>query len=187
MKLHNYKNYAEYKAIQVAANKHTITWSWVLESDIECISAEIRDRIPRLKFGLCHGTRRGNEQAWFKKYLEIDVLGTEISDTATQFPDTIEWDFHDVKKEWIGNVDFVYSNSMDHSYKPTMALSQWMRCLNLGGYCILHWCEGQLKASTRDPFGATLEEYKEMIIEEGYVLEEVTEGPRDHHLLWIRN
>ena len=187
MNVYEYKDYDEYKEVQVAANKQHLDWSWILETDVECIAAQIRDRIPRLKFVLCHGTRQGKEQEWFKKYLEIDVLGTEISDTATQFPDTIEWDFHDVKDEWIENVDFVYSNSFDHSYDPNLCLSQWMRCLKLGGYCILQWVEGQLESTERDPFGATLEEYKELIRKGGYLLDEVTEDPREQSLLWIRN
>ena len=159
MEVYKYKDYEEYKAVQTAANKHTIDWSWIKESDVECIADQILHRIPRLSFGLCHGTRQGKEQEWFRKYLRINVLGTDISDTAIQFPDTIEWDFHDVKREWIGTVDFVYSNSLDHSYDPSMCLSQWMRCLKLGGYCILHWCEGHLKSTKRDPFGAACEEY----------------------------
>ena len=60
---------------------------------------------------LCHGTRRGLEQQYIIEYFEnienLEVIGTEISYTATQFPNTIEWDFHEVKDEWIGNVDIM--------------------------------------------------------------------------------
>ena len=41
--------------------------------------------------------KNGNEQACFSKYLNCDVIGTEISDTATDFPNTISLDFHDMK------------------------------------------------------------------------------------------
>ena len=42
---------------------------------------------------LCHGTRNGAEQRYFKDHWKnAEVLGTEISDTATQFPMTVEWD-----------------------------------------------------------------------------------------------
>ena len=63
------------------------------------------------------------EQQYFKDSfsklnINVNVLGTEISSTATNYPNTIEWDFHDVKEEWVSNVDIVYSNSIDHSYKP---------------------------------------------------------------------
>jgi hypothetical protein len=45
-------------------------------------------------------------------------MGTEISDTAGQFPYTIQWDFHKTKAEWIDATDFIYSNCFDHSYDP---------------------------------------------------------------------
>lgn len=87
--------------------------------------------------GLCHGTRNGSEQKNFSKHLNIPVIGTDISDTATQFDNTIQWDFHDIKDEWINNVDFIYSNSLDHSYDPIHCLRQWFKCLKVGGICIL--------------------------------------------------
>ncbi|MEJ0015745.1 MAG: hypothetical protein WDN25_04115 [Acetobacteraceae bacterium] len=46
------------------------------------------------------------------------MLGTEISDTATQSSTTIQWDFHEVKPEWLNSVDFIYSVSWDHRYDP---------------------------------------------------------------------
>ncbi|MBK6621188.1 MAG: hypothetical protein IPG32_10020 [Saprospirales bacterium] len=50
--------------------------------------------------------------------MNCEVIGTEISDSASKFSHTIEWDFHEVKPEWIGRADFIYSNSFDHSYDP---------------------------------------------------------------------
>ena len=64
---------------------------------MEYLSEYIRKNINIVKFGLCHGTRTGKEQEWFRKYLSCDVVGTEISETATQFPFTIQWDFHKSK------------------------------------------------------------------------------------------
>ena len=79
--------------------------------------------IDTVEFGICHGTRRGKEQEWFRKYLGCGVIGTEISDTVEQFPHTIEWDFHETKAEWINSADFIYSNSLDHSYDPKKCLT----------------------------------------------------------------
>ena len=36
------------------------------------------------------------------------MIDTEISETAEQFPNTIQWDFHKVKPEWLSSVDFIY-------------------------------------------------------------------------------
>ena len=127
------------------------------------------------RVGLCHGTRRGHEQEYFSKYLDIPVMGTEISDTAEQFPNTIKWDFHDVHDAWIGNIDFIYSNSLDHSYDPIHCLKQWFKCLRVGGICVLAWESGdQVKEGMRgildsatdvqgDPFRASIEGYTKMI------------------------
>lgn len=41
------------------------------------------------------------------------IIGTDISDNALNFKNTIIHDFHDVKKEWISYFDFIYSNSLD--------------------------------------------------------------------------
>ena len=98
--------------------------------------------INNIKFGLCHGTRRGTEQMYFTDLLnkaggQVDVIGTEISDTAVDFPNTIQWDFHHIKDEWIDNISFIFSNSLDHSYHPILCLSQWMKCLQPGGIIYL--------------------------------------------------
>jgi SAM-dependent methyltransferase len=89
--------------------------------------------------GLCHGTRRGHEQKWFSKHLGFPILGTDIAESAEQFPMTIQWDFHDVKPQWVNKMDFIYSNSLDHSYDPVFCLRQWFRCLKVGGICVLGW------------------------------------------------
>jgi hypothetical protein len=151
-------DYDNYRQIQIAGNKRKINTIWVLESSIEFLSEYIKENVPACRFGICHGTRRGKEQEWFRKYLDCEVIGTEISDTANEFPHTIQWDFHEVKPEWINSVDFIYSNSFDHSYDPQKCLNSWMRCLNKGGVCILehsslHEPKG---ANELDPFGADL-------------------------------
>ncbi len=160
--LHNYCtvdgefDYEKYRNIQIEGNKRKINNIWVLENNIKFLSDYIKKTVGSVDFGLCHGTRRGKEQEWFAKYLKCDVLGTEISETATQFPNTIQWDFHDVKPEWIGSVDFIYSNSFDHSYNPEQCLKSWMRCIKPGGVCILEHTSGHTNATKLDPFGAHL-------------------------------
>ena len=94
----------------------------------------------------------GKEQKWFSKYIGCEVIGTEISDTAKSFANTIQWDFHEVKKEWLGNVDFIYSNSLDHSYNPEKCLNAWMSCLKKDGACIIEFSSSNEKAIEMDPF-----------------------------------
>lgn len=151
-------DYARYKAVQTAANKAKLGGQWVQEPAIAYLAGYIVGVAGRPAFGLCHGTRRGYEQAWFSKYLGCKVLGTEISDTATQFPNTIQWDFHETKPEWLGAADFIYSNSWDHSYDPVKLFTAWMSCLKPGGLLLLEHTPSHVDADEMDPLGMTLDE-----------------------------
>lgn len=163
-KLYSYKtndgsfDYEKYRRIQEEGNIRKIKTVWVLEENVAFLSKHLRNRLSHIKFGLCHGTRRGKEQEWFRKYLGCEVIGTEISKTAEEFPHTIQWDFHDVKPEWLDAVDFIYSNSFDHSHDPKKCLNAWMSCLRKGGLCILeHSSENEARATSElDPFGADI-------------------------------
>jgi hypothetical protein len=82
-------------------------------------------------FGLCHGVRSGLENNYMKRMLsgEGQVLGTDISPTASDIENCIQWDFHESKAEWINSTDFIYSNSIDQSNRPIEALLTWINCL----------------------------------------------------------
>jgi hypothetical protein len=175
-------DYNKYKEIQTAGNKKKIENTWVIEGNIRYLSDIIKKRNLSPQFGLCHGTRRGLEQQWFEKYLKCKVIGTEISDTANDFPNTIQWDFHEIKDEWVGNVDFIYSNSLDHSYDPEKCLSKWMKCLSPKGLCIIEHSDyhGVKKANNLDPFGAELVIMPYLILKWGngnYSVREIIEAP----------
>ena len=117
----------------------------------------------------------------FKKHLKekenLKVIGTEISSTATSFEDVIEWDFHDIKDEWINNVDFIYSNLFDHTIKPQLCLDNWLSCLSENGLCILEWTNGHAEKWTTamDPFGASLQEYQDLINDK-YEVKDLIQG-----------
>lgn len=171
MKLHSYKNYSDYRNNQIKANKAKLDCVWVRPETIDLICQVIKVRNHEPKFGICHGTRRGIEQGLFKSYLKCEVIGTEISDTAEKFPDTIEWDFHMVKPEWEKACDFIYSNSLDHAYNPQGALEKWISCLNEKGLLIIEWAEKIGKRPKRstpvDPFTAETVELEKMIEKAG--------------------
>jgi hypothetical protein len=151
-------DYERYRQIQIEGNKRKLDYVWVDEENIAALSRYIAGVIGTPRFGICHGTRRGREQEWFRKYLGCEVIGTEISDTAEQFPHTIRWDFHQAKPEWIDATDFIYSNSFDHSYDPERCLNTWMSCVRPGGLCILEHSNfhGPDGVGELDPFGADL-------------------------------
>lgn len=146
-----------YRRLQTEANKMKIENQWVPEEHIQILSAYILGSGIDPKRGICHGTRRGNEQLWFRQHLgpEADVFGTEISDNAADFPHTIQWDFHEVDPAWLGQMDVVYSNSWDHAHSPETAFAGWMACLRPGGFLMLdHGVNYQPEqVSAMDPFG----------------------------------
>jgi hypothetical protein len=173
-------DYERYKQVQAAGNKEKIGQVWATEDNIAFLSEYFAKHLGTIKFGLCHGTRQGKEQAWFKQHLDCEVLGTEISDTATQFPDTIQWDFHEVKPEWIDAVDFVYSNSFDHSYDPERCLRAWMSCVKSGGLCVLEQSNVDEFASELDPFGVDFALLPYLILVWGkgeFCVREIIEAP----------
>lgn len=130
--------YKKYVQAQTATNKRKIDRVFEYEENIEFLSDYLKKTLNRIDYGICHGTRRGKEQEWFNKNLNCNVFGTEISDTSSQFPNTIQWDFHEIKDEWIDHFDFIYSNSLDHSYDIPYCVSQWAKCLRKNGLMIIN-------------------------------------------------
>lgn len=165
MQLRKFKDYETYVEVQTTTNKEKLHKVWAQEDEIFQIASYIQVQIPQPTFGICHGVRNGWEVSKFQERLGIKVIGTEISDTATIFPNVIQWDFHQIKEEWVNNVDFIYSNALDHSYDPQFCLDQWMRCLKPTGRCFIQWTvfhsEGDIDGA--DCFGASFEEYQAFI------------------------
>lgn len=181
-----------YRQLQTEANKMKIENQWVPEAHIRLLAEYLLARGAQVGTGICHGTRRGNEQAWFRRHLGggARVIGTEISDSAAQFPDTIQWDFHEVDPAWIGATDLIYSNSWDHSYDPELAFGQWISCLSEGGHLLLDHSAGHEpgRANAMDPFGITEDGLVKMLDRIGAGIggvAEVIDGAR-HKALPIR-
>lgn len=155
--LHQYPDSETYREVQIAGNKAKLRMQFVKESHIRILSEYISEQMGQTTFGICHGTRRGAEQVWFQHYLlgNPNIIGTEISDTADQFPNTLQRDFHEVYPIWAESADFVYSNSWDHAYKPEKAFSAWFGSLRPGGRLLLDYTKGHSReaANALDPFG----------------------------------
>ena len=153
--LYKYADYDQYLQCQIRTNRKKLHRTWVTEVTIMKIVNYLTSLIPYPTLGLCHGTRSGFEQRMFMSHLPgCTVIGTEIAPTASAFPNTIEWDFHNMKPEWEGAADFVYSNSLDHSYDPEKALGVWVDSLKPSGLCFLEsWATTNcVQGSSSDPF-----------------------------------
>ena len=118
MKVYKFKNYDEYVASQKEANEEKQHMSFVQLKTIKKIFDVYG---PNAKNILCHGTRRGAEQKYFKHvYPNAEIIGSEIG--ISDWPMTVQHDFAVPKKEWVGYFDIVYSNSFDHSFDPANSL-----------------------------------------------------------------
>ena len=156
--LHEYDSYEEYRDVQIRHNKRKINNIWADEATLDRVFDLVHnDKKGNAKIkGICHGTRNGFEQNYLNSKGEsISVLGTDISDTATDFENTVQWDFHDENNEWAGQFDFVYSNSLDQAWNPRKALTAWFGQLKKDGVLIIEHTEahGPTGASEMDPFG----------------------------------
>lgn len=159
---HRYDDYETYRKVQEEGNKAKLAAQFVKKEHIFFLAGWLQAQRAgagaAITFGLCHGVRRGKEQAWFRKRLDgANVIGTDISDTAAQFANTVQWDFHDDNPIWQDRADFVYSNSWDHAYDPGKAFRAWVRCLKPGGWLLIDHTKGHTPKSSNvlDPFGAT--------------------------------
>jgi SAM-dependent methyltransferase len=157
---HLYDDYETYRKVQEEGNKAKLGAQFVKKGHIFFLAAWMQAQGAAVDFGLCHGVRRGKEQAWFRRKLgNANIIGTDISETATEFPNTVQWDFHDDNPDWQGRADFVYSNSWDHAYDPGKAFLAWAKCLKPGGWLFIDHTRGHMPKSSNvlDPFGATRE------------------------------
>ena len=156
-KIYKYKNYDEYKNTQIFFNKQKINKVWADENTLKIVSNFLKENIKPEKIkGLCHGSRNGFEQKCFINEIpNAEVIGTDISETANDYDNSIVHDFHDEKKEWIENFDFVYSNSLDQSYDPEKALNTWINQIKKDRYIIIEHSDqhGVISSGKMDPFG----------------------------------
>ncbi len=161
IKLYTYKNYDEYKNSQIFYNKKKLNHIYADEATLSKIINFIKKNINKNNIkGICHGSRNGFEQEYFNKNLSnINVIGTDISETAKDFKNSFVWDFHDTNENWISNFDFVYSNSLDQSFDPKKAVKCWLDQLVKNGYIFIELsdeCHGTSAVSKMDPFGVDL-------------------------------
>jgi len=166
MKIYEYESYEEYVKAQTEANIRKINVVWVKKEVLSLLRTfkKSPDVI------LCHGTRNAKEQKILKELYPnaSDIMGTEISETANQFPMTTHHDFHEELPDYTGRCDIVYSNSFDHSYDPDKCLSTWVGQLNETGYLFLELMIGsENRSKASDPLEISKNEVIELAEKHG--------------------
>ena len=156
--LHEYEGgYDQYINSQIHHNKRKIDYVWADKNVLLSVSQYLKTNLDREKIsGICHGARNGYEVKWFKNNINGNVFGTDISETAINYPDMVVWDFHKINKDWINKFDFIYTNSLDHSIDPKLALDVWIEQIKNDGYIFIEHTlyHRPQDASEMDPFGA---------------------------------
>lgn len=154
--IHKYSGgYEEYRSTQIFHNRRKLKKVWADEDTLELVCGDLRKH-DLTGTGICHGARNGFEVGFFRERLAAEVIGTDISETATEFPNMVVWDFHDNNPDWLGKFDFVYTNSLDQAADPQKALTSWSEQIKPKGriyieHTMAHSTAG---ASAMDPFGA---------------------------------
>lgn len=168
MKIFNYKNYDDYVDAQTEANIRKLNTYWVNESTIK----SIYERKPEASVILCHGTRNAKEQKHFKElYPDANILGTEISKTASQFEMTIRHDFQEELVSHFKMCDIVYSNSFDHSINPEKTIRTWINQLNPTGMLFIEVALGIHNISKRsDPLSIEISEIEQIVEDNGFTI-----------------
>ena len=155
--LYEYSSYEEYRDTQIFHNKRKIDTVFADKARLNKISEVLNSKFDNDKIlGICHGSRNGFEQNFLNQCSQnIFSIGTDISETAKDFENSVQWDFHDVKKEWINKYHFVYTNSLDQSWNPKKALLTWFDQLKENGLLIIEHTKyhSSEHASEMDPFG----------------------------------
>ena len=185
-------SYDEYIEQQTITNKAKLNNIWVVPSNIVDIKNYCLKNNIKVDNILCHGTRNGAELVYFQNnFPNAGILGTDISDTASQFQNTIQWDFHEVNNDWINQFDIVYTNSWDHAYDFEKAITAWIEQLTENGRLFLDWNDDTAKpANKADCFGCSKEELIEMI-NKFYIVEDIfpieNKYKKDAHMFVVKS
>lgn len=167
MLLKNYKDYDSYYRSQArthARKKDGVVW--VRREEVQEISQYLFRSFTfdtESMKGLCHGVRCGKELELFRECVAVnlEIIGTDILEKDN--PDIVKHDFHDVKEEWIGAFDFVYTNSFDHCYDPAKCVKAWLGQLKPNGLLFVEWSKYSMGIRGGDCFSASLHEYMQIL------------------------
>ena len=175
MELIPFKSYDRYRDIQRKTERRKSRRPGVKRHEIDGIADWIKENCNAVRFGICHGARYGHEVDWLKVHFRrAEVIGTDLF--PKDHPKVIAWDFHKENIQWKNKADFIYSNSLDHSYDPLACLGIWFKQLKSNGAMFLLWHPCQIATHRGDCFGAHFHEYVDLINEVGVVEDIIYQG-----------
>lgn len=178
MEQYKFDSYESYLKAQ-----RKVTFKNMKKSEMPCFTSPkvvdaIRDiHISPVEFGLCHGCRDGQELTLFENRLGGNWIGTEIVEELCDNLRIIHHDFSNIRNDWIGKFDVIYSNSLDHARDPFRTLKAWVACLSDRGSLYVEWTSwhGRLgiKGNRADCFAATDVEYEQLLSSAGRIISKI--------------
>lgn len=139
----NTRDYEEYLAIQ--QSRFNRKWGTradarsALQRRFDELFGEIGDTLQSCRKIACMGIRNGAEYSEFSARLpQATVYGVDLGQRVGEVgPHCYQYDFHHLPDDWSDKFDLVFSNSLDHSFEPAIALKEWTRVVKPGGYLLI--------------------------------------------------
>lgn len=145
MEFHEFSSYEEYVEEQCRLTRRKVRKG----RDYLCTTRKTLEEIhdyhkwlisPIVRFGLCHGVRKGEELDVFQNLFRCGHwIGTELVPELCDDIRVFCQDFSYRNEHWIGKFDFIYSNAIDHALCPEDTLRAWISCLNEKGVLYVEW------------------------------------------------
>lgn len=165
MKSHDFATHEDYVKAQTTMTRRKSQWS-TLFTDPAVIDAIADHHSSMVLFGVCHGVRCGEELDLFERAVGGHWVGTEICPDLCDGVRILHQDFSDVPDEWLGSMDIVYTNALDHARNPQETVAGWLKCLSTTGRLYVEWTKWSNKLgggrNKADCFAATEEEHRDM-------------------------
>jgi len=189
-----YKTYEDYVRVQQSRAKLHLEGNnlWSHTAAVIAVYLErhfaLKPRSESLR-GLCHGAKTGKEIRMLREaianrsaFTSTALLGTDITEEAVALSggDVVRMDFHDVRADWYGHWDFIYSNAFDHSPRPWEAVRVWHGQLHKpDGVLILGHtlCHHRNTIDAVDVYGSTAGEACLLLKKNGYEILDVVRIP----------
>lgn len=140
-----YKKYSEYLKQQIVRAES----KWGRKPQFnDPFKLNLKETIKRaglkdLQSVCCMGVRDGTELFVFKElFPEAEVCGVDITENIKTIKTENKvkvylYDFNNLPVGWGDKYDLIYSNSLDHSYKPEATILEWHRVSKNGGHVLV--------------------------------------------------
>lgn len=157
MEILRFRTYDDYLAAQRRTRRRRSRHAFFTDLGMDRCASWLRANVPNIRRGICHGARDGREAHELSRRLGCEVLATDLFPAPGPVP-VIQHDFQRPLPDSLGQFDFVYSNSLDHSNSPRQTLGLWLSQVHQEGAVLMQWTRADMKARDGDCFACTLYE-----------------------------